>query len=145
MYKILVFALGVIVLPTTLAVAGGYDIVIKSGIIQSTKSNGAYWDGLKGAPDPYVKGGIQVERNTLKNVCKTKVDYDTYRPDWNQKLCTVSIGDDVVLQVWDKDLLKDDAIGEYKFTVTKKMVADGEVRVKFGRVKELRFVLKAAG
>jgi hypothetical protein len=124
--------------------AGDYELIIKTGRIESNKADGSPWDALGNAPDPYVTASIRVGKNELRNRTSTKSEKDTYRPDWNEKVLTVDVGDDVVIWVTDKDLASDDFIGEYKFTVTKKLIEDGEARVSFDQVKELHFVLKKA-
>jgi hypothetical protein len=141
MFKMLVAVTVTLTLSAGLSQADEYTLVIKSAVIKDTKSNGLDWDAI-GPPDPYVVAYKMEDTKTYKEKGQTKVKQDTFRPAWDETVLTVEVGDDIVLRVWDKDVAKDDAIGEYKFVVTKKMIEDGEIRIDFDDVKELRFVLK---
>jgi len=143
MFKTMFAATVTLILLANTGQAGDYDLVMKSAIIKDSKANGKGWDAFGNAPDPFVTAGIKQGKGFSKTG-STEVDSDTFRPDWNKTVLTVDVGDDIVIQVWDKDVSFDDPIGEYKFTITKKMIEDGETRVSFEQVKELRFVLRVA-
>lgn len=142
---VLKFALSVLVavglfLSAKSCLGGEYNLVIKSAVIKTTKSNGTAWDIAQGEPDPYVKAFIVSGKVALQEGA-TQVENNTYRPTWDEVVLTVREGDDITIQVVDKDLTFDDVIGEYKFTVTRAVLAAGEHRPEFDQVKELRFVL----
>ena len=49
----------------------------------------------------------------------------------------------MVLEVWDDDCCRDDRLGTYTFRLTRDHIDRGELRVTFGRVRELRLVIKS--
>ena len=124
--------------------AGDYEITAKSAIIAPAKAGGADWDPFKGKPDPFVWAGIKLKaapEPTVKG--ETVVAKDTLMPEWNAQLIEVSVGDEMIIKVWDKDLAQNDIIGEYKLEITKKLIEDGELKLTFGQVKELKLTIKA--
>lgn len=124
--------------------AGDHDLVVKSATIKSTKANGESWDFFGNAPDPYVKVGKYDSDGKLTIVQQTDDVGDDYRPSFNKKLFAVREGDDLIIQVWDKDVAKHDLIGEYRLTVTRRMIEDGSARFSFDQVEDLRIDFKPA-
>src|SRR5262245_14084782 len=143
MVRIVTAALALLTTASAPALAGSHEIVVKSAIIADSKSNGAGWDAFKGAPDPFVIGGVSAGGGFSKGGTSS-VPQDTYRPNWNETVAVADVGDDIVLQVWDEDIAADDPIGEYKFTLAGRIVADQELRIAFDQVKELRIFIRPA-
>lgn len=120
------------------ATAADHPLVVASAEIEKTKVKGDSWDAFGGSPDPYVKASVNKGK-----VVQTAHKSDTFKPTWDEKVLTVSVGDTVNVEVWDKDALDHDLIGTHSFVVTKEMLADGVAKVKFDRVKELRITFGA--
>ncbi|VTS07442.1 C2 domain-containing protein [Tuwongella immobilis] len=121
--------------------AGDHTLIANSATIQPKKSSGADWDALNNPPDPFVIASLIVKTPDPKVKAETSVQKDTLTPKWTEKLMDVNVGDEVLIQVWDKDILQHDLIGETKLVITKKTIEDGELMLSFGDVKELKLTI----
>jgi hypothetical protein len=119
-----------------------YQLSIKSAVIADAKSDGRPWDPTGNAPDPYAGASTVNVRTSQPTSAQTSVRQNTHRPEWDGVVLTVAAGDEVTLKLWDDDLVSNDAIGEYRFTVSAEMAEAGEQTVSFAQVKELRFILR---
>lgn len=89
-----------------LAAGRKYTITFTSGTIPTQTPKGDAWDGLGGAPDPFVElknGGV--------SVCKTSAKQDTFTPQWNEA-CDIDVlaSDQFDITAWDEDSLNNDKI-----------------------------------
>jgi hypothetical protein len=121
------------------AFAGESDLIVRSAVIANRKPSGEGWDAFNGPPDPVVKVAVCNESGVPLGHVRTEAVQDTYRPSFSgSSLLRVREGDQLIIQVWDEDVLADDPIGEIKVTVTKRMLDDGSYLWSFDSVQDLR-------
>jgi WD40 repeat protein len=144
MFRLLLSLVVVLALSAGPGMAGGVELVVESAQIKETKANGKAWDAGNGLPDPYVLVRVQPsEKKASKEVGRTSVQKDTLNPRWNKKVCPLSLGDVVTVEVWDKDAAVDDLIGRDKYTVTETLIKQRVLRLSFGQVKQLQLSLRS--
>ncbi len=110
--------------------------------VAETNAKGESWDINGGKPDPYV---------TIKNLSdksgkefKTKVTDDVFEVDY-MGLATVRAveGDNLQIEVWDKDLVGSDLIGRTKLPITRELIDKGKTALKFDQVLSLTVEFRA--
>jgi hypothetical protein len=123
------------------AAAGPLRAVLVVGTVEvmPTKADGKRWDvGIEGLPDPHV-----TVVNKTQNVRRTTdVINDTLKAVFNVDTVPVQEGDELYLRVVDVDVQFDDLIGEHRFRVTREMIEQGEMELKFGQVKRMTIRFK---
>jgi Ca2+-dependent lipid-binding protein len=122
--------------------AGDFKLYIKGGVIKSKKAGGADWDALGGKPDAFVEASILGERQAVVATKNSSTKQNTLKPDWNESVLEVNIGDEIRIRIYDEDLQVNDLIGEYSFTVTKQMVGSGDQSTSFGQVESFTYSVK---
>ena len=89
-----------------------YLVTLKSATIPTTDSSGSAWDGLGGAPDPFVSIGVN---GTAVQATSTKSD--TFSPAWNEAITVqLHVGDELDFWVYDEDVSVNDEIDGVKYT-----------------------------
>jgi Ca2+-dependent lipid-binding protein len=109
-------------------------MTIKSAYITQKKSDGTPWDAAppRLAPDPFVK--VYVDNQEIYD---TSVIKDTTSPNWNESFSfSYEYGQNIKIEVWDKDLWDDDLIGNWHGT----SLPDEELR--FGNVRVLYITIR---
>jgi hypothetical protein len=109
-------------------------LVVGTVEVLPTKANGKRWDaGMNGLPDPCV---LVVNRTQGSRHRTAKVD-DTLKATFDVRTVAVREGDELYLRVDDVDVQFDDLVGEHRFRVTREMIEQGELALRFGQVKRL--------
>ncbi len=106
---------------------------LKSAEIAPKKENKKSWDlsfGKWSKPDVYVI--ISTGKTTI---LKSEVAKNTLTPHWKiSKIVKISPKDIIEIQVWDKDIKKDDLVGKKLITLSELVKAK---ELSFGQVKKL--------
>ena len=69
---------------------------------------------VRGTSDPYVSVKIGVQEERRKRVFNTAMKPRTVNPVWNESfsIAVAELDEVVVLEVWDRDVLQDDFLGQ---------------------------------
>lgn len=111
---------------------------VNAAFAAATRGMTVYMKGAR-MPDPYVK--VQISTG---HAFRTQVIKDTITPKWNSsELTSLSPTSKISLEVWDKDISRDDLIGRLKprFVPSTYLKNGGTWRLRFGQVYELTLMV----
>lgn len=116
-------------------------VVLGSVKVKATKANGDSWDINDGKPDIVVR---------LKNLSDKSIkDFasedkeDTLVANYNVATILVIEGQEVQIEVVDKDVAVEDTIGKKRLKVTGEMIQKGSTNLSFEQVDSLTLQFKA--
>jgi hypothetical protein len=97
-----------------------WDVYISFAVVPSTDKNGASWDPLGGAPDPYCK--VFTNEGTSVHSGQTSVVTDSTVPFWAETpvkgVKASELLSNTSIEIWDSDIEFDDYIGGCQLTLT---------------------------
>ena len=113
-----------------------YDVSLVSLQVEETKANGSAWDVGGGKPDLML---IVSNERSGKTVI-TKVAKDSYSVAFDPKARALEVEDGDILDilVLDEDILDSDIVGISRKAITGGVLANKELDLSFGRVRQLR-------
>ena len=111
-------------------------LAVDSAVIASTKSTGATWDALGGAPDPFV----------ILDTRQTTTKQDTFTPSWQEGATFTAAtltGTGVSIAVYDEDVASNDLIGgPSTLRLTESDLRRGSLTIsKLGQVDSISFLV----
>ena len=120
-----------------------YSLFLKSAVYKQRKANNKKWDfgfGKAQKPDSFIVVSLWKDHNWVQKY-KSGVSKNNFEPSWNidTQLDVVS-GDKIKLEIFDKDLRKNDTMGTHTLTIDSSQVQ--EVNLSFDSVEKFTFSLQ---